>query len=304
MSISIVRAGRLGVVTAVGAAFLLAGSLVQGEVIFLDNDIVISQTDGVQDFPGTAIEEGGNPPSNDDSREEDGNQFGAFIGPFLDQDPNRGIAATFHAEAAAVPNGLLEVGNALRFSLWMGSDPNDPFVAPNVNVIKFELYTTPLALNGEVGARTLDTDQDRNGAELLPSGQAGATSFTEADLTDSDWTQFSYEYVVDQADLDANGPTDVAAVEEIRAAMFVGNWGAGEGPGGTLLFDRAMIEWFDTAEDMNATPLDATHPGAFPTGNVSEPIGSKLEDGACRRRPMQASCSVSGTPTVAIRVPT
>jgi hypothetical protein len=158
---------------------------------------------------------------------------------------------------AAIGNasGKLENGNAIRFSLWMRSDPNAPVTKePSVEpVLKIELWKEALSGNSDFlgvqfptgGDRVWDTDQNASNDEHVAAGQSqadwidmnndgdiqnGANPISQS-LVTNEWRLAETTLVVDDDPLNDGlgwriGPDffDVTAIEEIRAVMFVVFW--------------------------------------------------------------------------------
>jgi len=191
-------------------------------------------------------------------------------------------------------SGRLENGNAIRLSLWMRQDPNSPVVAePNVEpVLKIELWKEALSGIADFNAvafpgggdRIWDTDQNASNATFIGFNQsqaswvdmnnngvvAGGKPLAISLVTD-EWRRVEATLIVDDDPLDTGLPEggwaigadiyDVSAVEEIRAVMFVGNFG---GPdltnGGSFFIDNLMVEVFADQTTMLATPNPNTAP--------------------------------------------
>jgi hypothetical protein len=189
-------------------------------------------------------------------------------------------------------SGKLENGNAIRFSMWMRQDPNDPVTKqPSVEpVVKIELWKEALSGNADFsgaafpgfGDRIWDTDQnagqavhqtagqsqadwvDMNNNGLIASGQPVAIS-----LVPDEWRRVETTLIVDDDPLDDGfgwsiGADffDVTAVEEIRAVMFVGDFSGVDnlGDGGSFWVDNLMVEVFANEAAMLATPNPNTAP--------------------------------------------
>jgi hypothetical protein len=182
-------------------------------------------------------------------------------------------------------SGRLENGNAIRLSLWMRSDPTNPVTKqPNVEpVLKIELWKEALSGNADYngvafpgyGDRIWDTDQNAGQPVHMAAGQSqaswvdinnnGVTSGgrpVAASLVTNEWRRVETTLIVDDDPLnDGFGwgigaeLFNVTAVEEIRAVMFVGDYG---GPdltnGGSFFIDNLMVEVFKTQAAMLATP--------------------------------------------------
>lgn len=192
-------------------------------------------------------------------------------------------------------SGKLENGNAVRVSMWMRQDPNDPVTAePQIEpVVKIELWKEALSGSADFNAvpfpgccdRIWDTDQnasnalfngfnqsqaswvDMNNDGDIASGRPVATS-----LVTDEWRLVETTLVVDDDPLDDTigwtiGPTGgeeqftVADVEEIRGVMFFGDFLATDlTNGGSILVDNIMMEVFADEATMNATPNPNTAP--------------------------------------------
>jgi len=176
----------------------------------------------------------------------------------------------------------------------MRQDPNSPVVAePNVEpVLKIELWKEALSGIADFNAvafpgggdRIWDTDQNASNATFIGFNQsqaswvdmnnngvvAGGKPLAISLVTD-EWRRVEATLIVDDDPLDTGLPEggwaigadiyDVSAVEEIRAVMFVGNFG---GPdltnGGSFFIDNLMVEVFADQTTMLATPNPNTAP--------------------------------------------
>ena len=169
-------------------------------------------------------------------------------------------------DPASLPNGNIAVGDVLRYSLWTKNDPNDPVTGlPQVGpLLKFEFHNNQL--DGASTQRQFDTEVDAGDfTSVIPTG---------------DWTQFSYEYVVDAANF-----SDLSAVQEIRAVLFAGEFAGGTSAGGSYFIDNIAVEWFDDIDLANASPASVTNPA--PVKAIPEPtalVVLGIAALACQRR--------------------
>jgi hypothetical protein len=189
--------------------------------------------------------------------------------------------------------GKLENGNAIRFSMWMRQDPNDPVTTvPQIEpVLKLELWKE--ARSGfadfsnidfpNLGDRLWDTDQNAGNAAYNGRNQSqaswvdmdnnGATSFGKpvaASLVTEEWRLVEAVLVVDDDPLDdgfkwsiGNQFFDVTDVEEIRAVMFLGDFSNPPNnltDAGSIWVDNLMLEVFANEAAMLATPNPNTAP--------------------------------------------
>jgi hypothetical protein len=201
---------------------------------------------------------------------------------------------------AAIGNasGKLENGNAIRFSLWMRSDPNAPVTKePSVEpVLKIELWKEALSGNSDFlgvqfptgGDRVWDTDQNASNDEHIAAGQSqadwidmnndgdiqnGGNPISQSLVTD-EWRLAETTLVVDDDPLNDGlgwriGPDffDVTAIEEIRAVMFVGDFASSDiTDGGSFWVDNLLVEVFANENAMLATPNPNTPPVEGPQG--------------------------------------
>ncbi len=188
-------------------------------------------------------------------------------------------------------SGKLENGNAIRFSMWMRQDPTNPVTKqPNVEpVVKIELWKEALSGNADFNAvafpgggdRIWDTDQNASNAVFTGFNQSQASwvdmnnngviasgAPVAVSLVTDEWRRVEATLIVDDDPLDdgfgwsiGSEFFDVTAVEEIRAVMFVGNFG---GPdltaGGSFFVDNLMVEVFANQAAMLATANPNTVP--------------------------------------------
>jgi hypothetical protein len=189
-------------------------------------------------------------------------------------------------------SGKLENGNAIRLSMWMRQDPASPMTKqPNVEpVLKVELWKEALSGSADFNNvafpgccdRIWDTDQNAGNAAFVGFNQSQASWVdvnnsgviangrpVTASLVTNEWRRVETSLVVDDDPLNDGfgwsiGPDffDVADVEEIRAVMFVGDFGSGMdlSGGGSFWVDNLMVEVFKDQATMLATPNPNTIP--------------------------------------------
>jgi hypothetical protein len=194
------------------------------------------------------------------------------------------------------PSGKLENGNVIRYSAWFRSDPANPItVDPGIQpVLKFELWKEALSGNQDTnGGQTQPLfgdkvfDQDQHGGTLgIPAADkaqwidfdgdgmvtdtAASTEDRVSSVSTTAWTLVENMYTVNDADWMgiADDVYDVADIEEIRAVLFLGDFGStdlrGDGDGGNLLIDNLLVEVFRDAASV--TPNTNPDPGAAPIG--------------------------------------
>ena len=191
-------------------------------------------------------------------------------------------------------SGKLENGNVIRFSMWMRQDPASPITKqPNVEpVLKIELWKEALSGFADfnavafpgAGDRIWDTDQNGGHAAFVGHNQSQASWVdvnnngtiangrpSAGSLVTNEWRRFETTLLVDDDPLDDGfgwsiGPEffDVADVEDIRAVMFVGNFGGADpNPlinGGSFWVDNLLVEVFKDQASLLATPNPNTAP--------------------------------------------
>jgi hypothetical protein len=195
---------------------------------------------------------------------------------------------------AAIGNatGKLENGNALRFSMWMRMDPDNPVTKePSVEpVVKIELWKEALSGTSDFagvqfsnsGDRVWDTDQNASNAAHVAAGQSqadwvdmnndgdiqnGGIPVSQA-LVANEWRRVETTLIVDDDPLDDGLGwrigTDfftVGDIEEIRGVMFVGDFASSDiADGGSFWVDNLMLEVFADEATMLATPNPNTPP--------------------------------------------
>jgi hypothetical protein len=214
----------------------------------------------------------------------------------LNDDPPNGTPANSVFTAIGNPSGKLENGNVIRYSAWFRSDPANPItVDPQIQpVLKFELWKQALSGNqdtngGQVqplfGDKVFDQDQhggtlniaavdkaqwiDIDGDGMVIDASAGAEGRTSS-ISTAAWTLVETTYTVNDTDWlgIADDVYDVGDLEEIRAVLFLGDFGStdlsGDGDGGNLLVDNLLVEVFRNAAAV--TPNTNPDPGAAPAG--------------------------------------
>jgi hypothetical protein len=209
-------------------------------------------------------------------------------------DPDNTVAADPVFAAIGNASGKLENGNAIRFSMWMRQDPNDPVTkVPQIEpVLKLELWKDARSGYADFsnidfpnfGDRLWDTDQNAANAAFNGRNQSqaswvdmdnnGATSFGKpvaASLVTNEWRRVEAFLVVDDDPLDDGFQWsignqvnfDVADVEEIRAVMFTGDFSNPPNDltdAGSIWVDNLMLEVFANEDAMLATPNPNTAP--------------------------------------------
>lgn len=213
--------------------------------------------------------------AHDDTRSAGANQFASISG---GAGAFSGAGVAIAIAATELPGGTLAEGNVLRLSVWVGSDPADPFV-PNtlpVSALKFEFY------NAELGNRDQNLLFD---TEVNLPPDIGRT--VVENLSTTVWTQFVYEYEFTAFDFD---PTSLA---DVRPVLIFGDFSGNPATAtGTLLVDRPVVEHFVDAAAAAASPVDTTSPGEFPQPPM--PGACCLPDTSCLDNQLPADCAAAG----------
>jgi hypothetical protein len=206
------------------------------------------------------------------------------------------------AIAAVNGGGRLQNGNALRFSLWMRQDANDPVtVEPSVEpVVKLSGNADfdPGQAFPDYGDRIWDEDQNASNATYIGFNQSQATwvdmgndgtttnpagAVIGPSLVTTEWRRVVATLVIDDDPLDTGFPEggwaiggdifNVGHVEEVRAVMFIGDYASTAGLNGSIWVDNLLMEVFADAATMNATaipnpmPIEGL-PGDYNQNNV------------------------------------
>lgn len=190
---------------------------------------------------------------------------------------------------AAIGNATekLENGNVIRFSAWFRSDPANPITLdPQVQpILKIEYWKEALSgfadtdmaqLFPQRGDRVFDQDQqgtvvpipdlphwvDINGDGTVNDPTATVGNGRVTQITTTEWRLAEVTHSVNSADWfgigsDAFGANNVAAIESVKAVMFMGDFAqtnlTGDGPdGGNLLIDNVLVEVFKDAASVTA----------------------------------------------------
>jgi hypothetical protein len=263
---------------------------VDDDAVFMNNDIVVYTMNGISANDGAglsiSISNGENGITQTDPPGPPGSPAGS---PNTDVDNAEPVDPVFAAIGNA--SGKLENGNAVRFSMWMRQDPNDPVTTvPQIEpVLKLELWKEARSGFADFnnvdfpgsGDRLWDTDQNAGNAAFNGRNQSqaswvdmdnnGATSFGKpvaASLVTDEWRRVEAFLVVDDDPLDdgfkwsiGNQFFDVTDVEEIRAVMFLGDFdGTNLTDAGSIWVDNLLLEVFATEAAMLATPNPNTAP--------------------------------------------
>jgi hypothetical protein len=208
----------------------------------------------------------------------------------LDADNTEPVDPVFSAIGNA--SGKLENGNAIRFSMWMRSDPNAPVTKePSVEpVVKIELWKEALSGTSDFagaqfsgsGDRVWDTDQNASNPDHVAAGQSQADwvdmnndgdiqnggNPVSLSLVTNEWRRVETTLIVDDDPLDdglgwriGGDFFDVGDIEEIRAVMFVGDFANSDiADGGSFWIDNLMVEVFANEAAMLATANPNTAP--------------------------------------------
>jgi hypothetical protein len=266
---------------------------VDDDAVSMNNDIVVYTMNGISAGNGAglsiSISNGENGITQTDPPGPPGSPPGS---PNTDTNNAEPVDPVFAAIGNA--SGKLENGNAIRFSMWMRQDPNDPVVkAPQIEpVLKLELWKEGRGNFADFeppgfprfGDRLWDTDQNAgsplfNGANQSQASWVdmdnnGATSFgkpvAESLVTDA-WRRVEAILIVDDDPLDDGfqwfignqDNFDVSDVEEIRAVMFLGDFSNPPNnltDAGSIWVDNLMLEVFANQADMLATTNPNTAP--------------------------------------------
>ncbi|MCA9299404.1 MAG: hypothetical protein KDA28_10070 [Phycisphaerales bacterium] len=165
--------------------------------------------------------------------------------PFAPNDP---------AVLAANGGGTLTDGNIIRFSAWIASNPNDPFVTAGdlqADILKIEFWRVAFS-----------TDR---GADLIFDTEAFGGLFTEyvSNIVDTEWRQFVFEYEVNSFDV------SLFDLAEIRPVFLAADF-SGSIPqmSGSIVVDRLIVEVFEDQAAADASPVDGTYPGDLPQSNA------------------------------------
>ena len=187
-------------------------------------------------------------------------------------------------------------GNAVRFSAWFRSSPDDPInFSPSVEpLLKFEIFKEALSTNqdanpGQLGASFGDEifDQQQHGItipvdpedrnqwiDLNRDGVIGDDSLAAEDnristISTDEWTLVSTTYTINDFDwspIGGNVDTNIVeAVEEIRPVLFIGDFSVfAPTPNnleqGTLLVDNLLFEVFPDRATADATAIPNPNP--------------------------------------------
>jgi hypothetical protein len=214
----------------------------------------------------------------------------------LNEDPPNGTSPNSVFATIGNPSGKLENGNVIRYSAWFRSDPANPItVDPGIQpVLKFEFWKQALSGNQDTNGGQSQPmfgdkvfDQDQHGGVLgIPAADkaqwidfdgdgivtdpAAADEDRVSSISTTAWILVENSYTVNDADWlgIADDAYDVGDIEEIRAVMFLGDFGStdlsGDGDGGNLLVDNLLVEVFRDAASV--TPNTNPDPGAAPIG--------------------------------------
>ncbi|HJS09199.1 MAG TPA: hypothetical protein VJ809_16130 [Pirellulales bacterium] len=259
---------------------------VDDDAVFMNNDIVVYTMNGISANDGAglsiSISNGENGITQTNPPGPPGSPAGS---PNTDVDNAEPVDPVFAAIGNA--SGKLENGNAIRFSMWMRQDPNDPVTkVPQIEpVLKLELWKEARSAFADFeppdfprfGDRLWDTDQnagnptfngqDQSQASWVDMDNNGATSFGKpvaASLVTDEWRRVEAFLVVDDDPLDdgfqwtigTQVNFDVSDVEEIRAVMFLGDFIQNNNltDAGSIWVDNLMLEVFANEAAMLATP--------------------------------------------------
>jgi len=263
---------------------------VDDDAVFMNNDIVMYTMNGPSGNDGAGLSISISNGENGITQTDPPGHPPNTTGPNIDTDNTEPVDPVFAAIGNA--SGKLENGNALRFSMWMRQDPNDPVTTvPNIEpVLKFELWKEARSGFADFeppdfprsGDRLWDTDQNAGNAMFNGHNQSqaswvdmdnnGATSFGKpvaASLVTDEWRRVEAFLVVDDDPLDDTFnwsignqvDFDVTDVEEIRAVMFLGDFASTDlTDAGSMWVDNLMLEVFANEAAMLATPNPNTAP--------------------------------------------
>jgi hypothetical protein len=257
--------------------------------VFMNNDIVVYTMNGPSGNDGAGLSISISNGENGITQTDPPGHPPNTSGPNIDTDNMEPVDPVFAAIGNA--SGKLENGNAIRFSMWMRQDPNDPVtIVPQIEpVLKMELWKDARSGFADFsnvdfpgsGDRLWDTDQNAGNAAFNGRNQSqaswvdmdnnGATSFGKpvaASLVTNEWRRVETVLVVDDDPLDdgfkwsiGNQFFDVTDVEEIRAVMFLGDFaGTNLTDAGSIWVDNLMLEVFANEAAMLATPNPNTAP--------------------------------------------
>ncbi len=185
----------------------------------------------------------------------DANDGNTFVG--IQQNGQfSGAGLSWHLPTSAVTavQPLVD-GMTLRLSIWLVSDPANPWVPVGTEGLKFEFYNAELG-----GFNTAQmTNETENGFGL------GLTPISTS-LSTTTWSQHSFTVQITDA------LVDFATLAEIRPVYFEGDF-TGAGPqGGKLFADNMVLEVFSDLATANATPLPSNTPGGFNPVDLSGDI--------------------------------
>ena len=190
------------------------------------------------------------------SRTVDGNAYIVLDGNGANPNSGTGISVPVAFDNAAVVNANgsagFQNGNVIRASIWLASDPSNPFVpvgaGPAIPAFKMEFWDAALGLD--------------RGVNLLFDTEADAGIFTDVTpgLTAGDWTQFVFEYTINDADFIFG---NVGSLVEVRPVLFVGDFSGADYVDGGFVADNYRVEVFTDASAAAASPVDTTFPGGL-----------------------------------------
>jgi hypothetical protein len=266
---------------------------VDDDAVSMNNDIVVYTMNGISAGNGAGLSISISNDENGITQTDPPGPPGSPPGsPNTDTNNAEPVDPVFAAIGNA--SGKLENGNAIRFSMWMRQDPNDPVsMAPQIEpVLKLELWKEGRSDFADFeppgfprfGDRLWDTDQNAGNPLFNGSNQSqaswvdmdnnGATSFGKpvaASLVTNEWRRVEAVLVVDDDPLD-NGLQwsiggqdnfDVSDVEEIRAVMFLGDFSnppSNLTDAGSIWVDNLMLEVFPNEAAMLAMENPNTAP--------------------------------------------
>lgn len=145
-------------------------------------------------------------------------------------------AAFFYASLA---QSQLQIGNVLRVSAWVMSNPDNPYSNPTGGAhedgFRFEFLDTPLGAGVPEGANLIFN------TPLSPVG--------DAPLLTTGWTQKSFTYEINGTDI-----PDPSLIQEVRPVMAQSG---GPGATGEIFIDNFMVEVFANAGAV--TPIDSSN---------------------------------------------
>jgi hypothetical protein len=262
---------------------------VDDDAVFMNNNIVVYTMNGFSANDGAGLSISISNGENGITQTDPPGHPPNTSGPNVDQNNTEPVDPVFATIGNA--SGKLENGNAIRFSMWMRQDPNDPVtMVPQIEpVLKLELWKEARSGFADFnnvdfpnsGDRLWDTDQnagnaafngfDQSQASWVDMDNNGATSFGKpvaGSLVTDEWRRVEAVLVVDDDPLNdgfkwsiGNQFFDVGDVEEIRAVMFLGDFaGTNLTNAGSIWVDNLMLEVFANQAAMLATPNPNTAP--------------------------------------------